>query len=97
MSEVTELIQAFRNGELSLEEVAQRFRERDWPRRRHLEPATYLEMAAASERDPEPDVPGSFDEVYAALDRRELTDDQFQVLQDAALEGMGKGDQTSSD
>ena len=32
-SEVTELISALRNGTMTLDEVAQRFRGRSWPRR----------------------------------------------------------------
>src|SRR5262249_39358803 len=72
-TEVTEMIAAFQNGSLSLEELAQRFRERSWPRTRKPEPASYFEMAAAGLEDPEPDVPGSFDEVVAAYDRGELT------------------------
>ena len=47
-TEVTELITALRHGSLTLEEVAQRFRERSWPRTRKPEPASYLEMAAAA-------------------------------------------------
>ncbi len=62
-SEVTDLIAALSNGSMSLDEVAQRFRERSWPRRRKRDPATYLEMAAAAQEDPEPYMPGSFDDV----------------------------------
>ena len=32
-SEVTDLLTALRDGSMSLDEVAQRFRERRWPRR----------------------------------------------------------------
>ena len=35
-SEVTDLIEALRGGAMSLDDVAQRFRERSWPRRRTL-------------------------------------------------------------
>ncbi len=58
-NEVKDLIAALRDGSLSLEEVAQRFRERTWPRTARPRPTSYLEMAAAANRDPEPDVPGS--------------------------------------
>ena len=33
-SEVNDMIAAFRNGTMTLEEVAQRFHERSWPRTR---------------------------------------------------------------
>jgi len=87
-SEVTELIEAYRSGAMSLDELAERFRERSWPRTHSSEPQTYLELAAAAQRDPEPDVPGSFDEVVAAYDRGELTREQYRRLADAAAESM---------
>jgi hypothetical protein len=92
-SEVTELIAAFRNGSLSLEEVAQRFRERSWPRTRKPEPASYLEMAAAAMQDPGPDVPGSLDEVVAAYDRGELTRAQYRTLAEAVAESLRAEDE----
>lgn len=87
-SEVTDLIAALRSGELSLDDVAERFRSRQWPVRTRPDPQSYLELAAAAQRDPEPDLPGSFDDVDAAHDLGELSDDEFMVLQEAALEGM---------
>jgi hypothetical protein len=87
-TEVTELITALRDGSLSLEEVAQRFRERSWPRTGRPAPASYLEMAAAALEDPEPDVPGSFDEVVAAYDRGELTRAQYRTLAEAVAESL---------
>jgi hypothetical protein len=87
-TEVTELIAALRNGSLSLEEVAQRFRERTWPRTRRSAPTSYLEMAAAALEDPEPDIPGSFDEVTAAYDRGELTRPQYRALAEAVAESL---------
>ena len=92
-TEVTELIAAFRDGSLSLEEVAQRFRERTWPRTRKPEPASYAEMAAAAMEDPEPDVPGSFDEVVAAYDRGELTRVQYRTLAEAVAESLRAEDE----
>jgi hypothetical protein len=92
-NEVTELIAALRNGSLSLDEVAQRFRERTWPRTKKHAPATYLEMAAAALEDPEPDVPGSFDEVTAAYDRGELTRPQYRALAEAVAESLRAEDQ----
>jgi hypothetical protein len=85
-SEVSDLIRALRVGDMTLEEVAQRFRERVWPATKPPPPASYQELAAAALRDPEPDVPGSFDEVVAACDRGELTEAEYQVLADAVAE-----------
>jgi hypothetical protein len=98
-SEVTDLIAALRAGTMSLNEVADRFRRRHWPRTRKPPPRTYLEMAARSLEDPEPDVPGSYDDVTAAYDRGEITSEQYQVLSDAVAESINaearqRGDDT---
>ncbi len=82
-SEVTELMSALRDGTMSLNEVAQRFRARTWPRRARPRPTSYLELAAQAQEDPEPDIPGSFDEVTAALYRGEISDDDYEVLAQA--------------
>ena len=87
-SEVTELIGALQNGTMSLEEVAQRFRERAWPRTRSPKPQTYLERAAAAEADPDPLVSGSFDEVAAAYHRGDLSLDAYRTLADAAADSI---------
>jgi hypothetical protein len=92
-NEVKDLIAALRDGSLSLEEVAQRFRERTWPRTAPSRPTSYLEMAAATNRDPEPDVPGSFDEVVGAYDRGEITHTQYRVLAESVAESIGLKDQ----
>jgi hypothetical protein len=86
--EVLDLITALSDGTMSLDDVAQRFSERSWPRRRAAPPANYLEMAAAAQRDPEPDIPGSFDEVDAAYQRGKLTDYQYDVLAEAMSEAL---------
>lgn len=95
-TEVTELIAALHDGSLSLEEVAQRFRERSWPRTRGPEPTSYLDMAAGALEDPRPDVPGSFDEVVAAYDRGELTRTQYRTLAEAVAESLRAEDQGSA-
>jgi hypothetical protein len=92
-NEVKDLIAALRGGSLSLDEVAQRFRERVWPRTAPPRPTSYLEMAAAANRDPEPDVPGSFDEVVGAYDRGEITHAQYRVLAQAVAESIGLKEQ----
>ena len=92
-TEVTELIAALRNGSLSLDEVAGRFRERTWPRTKKPAPATYLELATETLEDPEPDIPGSFDEVTAAYDRGELTRQQYRALAEAVAESLRAEDE----
>jgi len=92
-SEVTELIAALHSGTMTLDQVTQRFRERSWPRTQTTrEPQTYLELAAAAQRDPEPDVPGSFDDVVAAYDRGDLTRAEYRTLAEAAAESMREED-----
>ena len=84
--EVTALIAAMRSGDLSLEEVADRFRQRTWPSSTRPTPTTYEEMA--EQQDPGTDVPGSYDDVTAAYDRGEITSEQYQVLSDAVADAI---------
>jgi hypothetical protein len=53
-----------------------------------MSPARVSALFAAAQQDPEPDVPGSFDEVTAAYDRAEITRAQYRVLAEAAAESM---------
>jgi hypothetical protein len=85
-TEVTDLIAALRSGAMSLDEVAQRFRQRTWPITRRAVPTTWLEMA--EQQDPEADVPGSFDDVTAAYDRGEITRDQYRTLAHAVADSI---------
>jgi len=85
-SEVTELIAALRRGELSLDELANNFRRRHWPRTRRHAPITPAEMA--EQQDPEPDVPGSYDDLTGAYDRGEITREQYRILVQAAAESI---------
>ena len=85
-TDVAWLIAELRAGRVSLGEVAERFRHRDWPATRRQAPATYDEMAA--QQDVDVDVPGSLDEVTAAYDRGELTSDEYRVLCDAVADAI---------
>lgn len=87
-SEVTELMDALKQGSISISEVARRFRERTWPTTRGPKPETYLERAVAAEADPDPLVPGSFDEVAAAYHRGDISIDDYRTLAEAAAESM---------
>lgn len=92
-NEVNDLIAALRSGTMNLDDVAGRFRERSWPRKRAPEPQTYLELATAAQQDPEPYAPGSFDDVVAAYDRGELSDEEYGVLSEAVAESKRAEDQ----
>jgi hypothetical protein len=96
-NEVIDLLTALRDGGMSLGEVADRFRDRSWPRRNDPEPTTYLELAARAEEDPDPYLPGSFDDVAAAFHRGELTNDQYEILAQAMAESMRAEDQRRAD
>ena len=86
MSEVSELLESLQNGTMSLDEVARRFRERSWPRRRKSPPETYLELAAAAQQDPEVYISESFDDVAEAHQDGRITDEQYTVLSEAVAE-----------
>lgn len=85
-SEVDELIEAMRQGRMSLDEVAQRFRERSWLRRRVSPQESYLDLAASAQDDPEVYIEGSFDDVAAAHQDGRLSDDEYTVLSEAVAE-----------
>jgi hypothetical protein len=85
-TEVTELIAALRTGAMSLDEVAEHFRQRTWPITRRPVPTSFLEMA--EQQDPPADIPGSFDEVTAAYDRGELTKEQYRTLAHAVADSI---------
>jgi hypothetical protein len=87
-NEVVDLLEALHDGTLTLEDVAQRFRERRWPRRRPREHNSYTEMAAAELSDPEPYLPGSYDDVAAAYHAKKISRDQFRILSDAVAEAQ---------
>ena len=91
-SEVSNLLNALRDGTMSLEEVAQRFRTRQWPRRRSAPTTTYDEIASAELEDPAPYIPGSFDDVTAAYHRGELSDEQYDLLALAMSESIAAED-----
>ena len=87
-SEITELVRKLQDGEMTLGQVADRFRHRRWPRTKLQSPSSYLDLARRAQDDPRPDVPGSFDEVVAAYDLGQLSREQYRVLKDGAMEGM---------
>lgn len=87
-TEVQNLLAALRDGAMSLDEVAERFRNHSWPRRDDHQPSSYLELAAMAQEDPDPYLPGSFDDVAAAYHRGELSNEQYEILAQAMAESM---------
>lgn len=93
MSEVIGLINNYKAGELTLDELAQRFCTRQWPVTVPPPPSSYLEMAARAQQDPRPDVPNSYDDVTAAYAQGDLTRAEYDVLSDAVLNAARAQDQ----
>jgi hypothetical protein len=92
-NEVVDLIAALRDGTMSLDQLARNFRERAWPRAAPAPAASYIQLTEREQQDPEPYVPGSFDDVAAAFHRGELSNDEYKVLADAAADSMRSEDQ----
>jgi hypothetical protein len=91
-SEIVDLLTALRDGSMSLDEVAERFRALSWPRRADPQPNSYLELAARAESDPDPYLPGSFDDVAAAYHRGDLSGNEYRVLAEAMADSMRRED-----
>jgi hypothetical protein len=85
-SAVTSMLTSYREGRLSLDDLSLEFRARRWPRIPDVCPPE-LELAREAIDDPEPYVPGSFDDVVLAYDLGWLSDADFDVLAVAA-EGL---------
>jgi len=93
VSEITDLIASYRAGELTLDELAERFRSRRWPRGSPpLRPSDYLGMAARAQEDPGSDVPNSFDDMEAAFFRHELSAEEYEFLRRAVAQAPGAED-----
>jgi len=87
-SEITVLLNALHDGSMTVDEVAERFRARKWPRRRRQSADSYVDMLSAELEDPETYLPGSFDDVIAAYDQQKITRDQLRVLSEAVAEAQ---------
>ena len=84
-SAVTAMLVSYRDGRITLDDLSLEFRARRWPRVPDVCPPE-LEQARAAIDDPEPYVPGSFDDVVLAYDRGWLSDEDYDVLSGAAAE-----------
>jgi hypothetical protein len=85
--EVATMIWAYLAGEMTMEALCGRFRSRRWPAVPPVTPPG-MEEAAAAIDDPEPYVPGSFDDVVRAYDRGWITDPDYEALAMAAAAGV---------
>ena len=82
-SSVIAMLLSYREGRLSLDDLSLEFRARRWPRVPDVCPPE-LEPAREAIDDPEPYVPGSFDDVVLAYDLGWLTDADYDILAIAA-------------
>jgi hypothetical protein len=85
-SAVIAMLVAYRDGRLSLDDLSLEFRARRWPQVPDVCPPE-LEQARDAIDDPEPYVPGSFDDVVLAYDLGWLSDADYDVLATSA-EGL---------
>jgi hypothetical protein len=85
---VTAMITSFRDGKSTLDDLSLEFRARRWPQVPDVCPPE-LEQARVAIDDPEPYVPGSFDDVVLAYDRGWLSDSDYDVLSGAAADLPG--------
>jgi hypothetical protein len=80
---VTAMITSFRDGKSTLDDLSLEFRARRWPQVPDVCPPELAQARVAID-DPEPYVPGSFDDVVLAYDRGWLSDPDYDVLSGAA-------------
>ena len=73
------MIRSYLAGEMTLDALCRKFRTRRWPAVPPVTPPG-MEEAAAAIDDPEPYVPGSFDDVVRAYDRGWITDPDYEAL-----------------
>jgi hypothetical protein len=78
-----DMIASYLSGQLTLEDLASEFRAQRWRAAPQATPPG-LEKAAPAIDDPEPYVPGSFDDVVLAYDLGQLCDADYEALARAA-------------
>ena len=83
-SAVTAMLTSYREGRLGLDDLTLEFRVRRWPQVPDVCPPE-LDQARAAIDDPEPYVPGSFDDVVLAYDLGWLADADYDILATAAV------------
>lgn len=83
VGEVTHMIASYRASQQTLDGLAREFRARRWPAVPSACPPG-LEAAAPAIDDPEPYIPGSFDDVVLAYDLGRISDLEYAALASAA-------------
>jgi hypothetical protein len=96
-NEVMDLLSALRDGTMSIDDVARRFRERSWPRRTYPPRRSDLDLAIEAQQDPEPYVEGSYDDVAAAYHRGDLTIEQYDILAHAITDSKEDEDRRNAE
>jgi Zeta toxin len=81
--EVTYMIASYRAGQQTLEGLVREFRGRRWPAMPSACPPGH-EAAASAIDDPDPYIPGSFDDVVLAYDLGQLSNPEYEALADAS-------------
>jgi hypothetical protein len=87
-NEVAELLDALQAGTLTTEDVAQRFRDRRWPRQPREAVGSYEALLAGETSDPDTYTPGSFDDVIAAYDQQKINREQLRIFSEAVAESQ---------
>lgn len=88
MSDVTDTLDQLVAGQITLDEVAEGFRTRAWPRRVRVETRDATDLFRLDSADPEDDPEGAFSEVAGYYARHLIDDQQYTVLAEAAAEAM---------
>jgi hypothetical protein len=96
-NEVVDLLNALRDGTMSIDDVARRFRERSWPRRTYPPRKSDLDLAIEAQQDPGPYIEGSYDDVAAAYHRGELTIEQYEILAHAIADSKTQEDRRDAE
>jgi len=81
--DIAGMLTSYRTGQLTLNDLACTFRARRWPPVPRACPPG-LEAAASAIDDPEPYVPGSFDDIVRAYDLGHINDTDYEALARAA-------------
>jgi hypothetical protein len=96
-NEVVDLLNALRDGRMSIDDVTRRFRERSWPRRTYPPRRSDLDLAIEAQQDPEPYIEGSYDDVAAAYHRGDLTIEQYDTLAHAIADSKTEEDRRDAE
>lgn len=88
MSDVTDALDQLIAGGADIEEVADIFRARSWPRRTRVETHDATDLYVLDAADPGDDPEGAFSEVAGYLAMHRIDPEQYRVLSEAAALAM---------